>query len=255
MPAHPEYAIVGNGRWAGVMHGILSEQSLKHSKVTIVQETRRREHENDSEYQARMSASMAATAAKVAWICVPPSPNTLLLAAAAVNNGMHVIAEKPWIWTESASQAILAQGNARGVVVGVHYEYCLLDAVESWRSRERGGAGLQFRGRFMTSAPDRLRVPALENLGSHLFAIRAYAAPEAEISRIDCGYDQPDERMVSLTQGDRSISAIDFSANREPIIQRFIARFERALDGGPFPFTLDFALEVLGTLNAFRAKT
>jgi hypothetical protein len=251
MQAHPEYAIVGNGRWAGVMHGILSEQS----KVKIVQETRRREHENDSEYQARMSASVAKTAAKVAWICVPPSQNTLLLAAAAVNNGMHVIAEKPWIWTEESSQALLAQGYARGVLVGVHYEYCLLDAVESWRSRERGGAGLQFRGRFMTTAPDRLRVPALENLGSHLFAIRAYAVPEAEISTIDCGYDQPDERLVSLVDGERLVSAIDFSANREPIIQRFIARFERALDGDSFPFTLDFAMHVLGTLNAFREKT
>ncbi len=248
MPAHPEYAILGNGRWAGVMHGILSEQS----KVTIVERTRRLEQESDSDYQARMSSALARTAAKTAWICVPPSPNTLLLAAAAVNNGMHVIAEKPWIWTASSTQPILEQARARGALVGVHYEYCLLDAVESWRARYRGGAGLQFRGRFMTSAPDRLRIPALENLGSHLFAIRDYAVPNAAISAIHCGYDQPDQRVVSLTDGDGSIAEIDFSANREPIIQRFITRFEGAMDGGPFPFTLDFALRVLSALKAFR---
>ena len=199
-----------------------------------------------------MAAALARTAAKAAWICVPPSPNTLLLAAAAVNSGMHVIAEKPWIWTASSTQPILAQGNANGVLVGVHYEYCLLDAVESWRSRLKGGSGWQFHGRFITSRPDRFGIAALENLGSHLLAIREYAVPKAEVSTIDCGYDQPDQRVVSLTDGDRSIAEIDFSANREPIIQHFINRFEGAMDGGPFPFTLDFALRVLSALNAFR---
>ncbi len=248
MPAHPEYAILGNGCWAGVMHGILSQQS----KVTIVPQTRRLEQESDPEYQTRMGASLAATAAQAAWICVPPSPNTLLLAAAAVNNRMHVLAEKPWIWPAFSSQPILAQASANGVLVGVHYEYCLLDAVESWRSQHRSRAGLQFRGRFTTSAPDRLRIPALENLGSHLFAIREYAVPGAEVSAIDCGYDQPDQRVVSLTHGDRSIAEIDFSDNREPIIQRFINRFERAMVGDSFPFTLDFALRVLSALKALR---
>ena len=139
--------------------------------------------------------------------------------------------------------------------MGVHYEYCLLDAVESWLSQQRGGAGLQFRGRFMSSKPDRLRIPALENLGSHLFAIWAYAVPKAEISTIACGYRQPDERVVSLTDENRRVSAIDFTANREPIIQRFITRFERAFDGGSFPFTLGFASRVWEDLNQFRAKT
>ena len=180
------------------------------------------------------------------------SPNTPLLAAAALNCGMHVIAEKPWIWTQADSQALLAQANARGVLTGVHYEYCLLDAVESWRSRHAGGTGFEFRGRFMTSRPNRLRIPALENLGSHLFAIRAYAVPEAEIASIECGYDRPEERMVCLAAGGRAVSTIDFSTNREPIIQRYIACFEQALDGGVFPFTLDFAIGVLGALNAFR---
>jgi Oxidoreductase family, NAD-binding Rossmann fold len=248
MPAHPEYAIIGNGRWAHRMHGILALQS----KVTVVQETRRHNRESDREYRTRMGASLAKTRAQAAWICVPPNPDTLLLAAASIDNGMHVIAEKPWVWERQDSHALAAQAHSQGVVIGVHYEYCLLEGVESWRSQQKGGVGLEFSGRFATSRPDRLGIPAMENLGSHLFAIRAYAIPEAGISTIDCGYDGAEERLVWLASGDRSIATIDFSENREPVIQRFIARFESALEGGSFPFDLDFAAQVFESLNTFR---
>ena len=247
MPAHPEYAIVGNGQWAGVMHRILARQS----RVTVVAETRRREGETGSAYQERMGAALAATRAQAAWICVPPGAHTPLLAAAAVSGGIHVVAEKPWAWGPSTTRSLHTLAQKAAILIGVHFEYCLLDAVESWRSQFRGAAGLQFQGRFRISRPDRLGIPALQNLGSHLFAIHAYAAPFAQVCRLECAYDRPDERAVSLSRAGRVLAAIDFTRNREPIIQRFIERFEGAMAGAEFPFTLEFAWRVLETANAF----
>jgi hypothetical protein len=234
-----------------VISGILAQQS----KVTIVQETRRREQETDDDYQARIGASLARAGAKIAWICLPPSPNTFLVASAAIENGMHVVAEKPWVWRAQISRTLAALAKDRGALIAVHYEYCLLDAVQSWRSQRENGAGLRFRGRFTTRLPDRLGIPAIENLGSHLFAIRAYAIPQAGISAIECEYERADERFVSLTDGGSAIDTIEFSANREPVIQRFIARFERALEGEPFPLNLDFATQVYEDLDAYRANS
>ena len=251
MRLHPKYAVLGNGRWAGVIHGILAQQQCE---VVIIQQTRRGDRESNDEYRARIGSSLAKSGATVAWICIPPSPNTLLLSEAAVESGLHVIAEKPWLWTQPASQALNALAHARGRLIGVHFEYCLLEAVESWRRQQNRGVGLKFSGRFTTSRRDRLGIPAIENLGSHLFAIRAYAVPEAAISEIDCGFEDADERLVSIGNGNCILSTIDFTANREPIIQRFIEQFEGALNGGPFPFGLDFAELVLKDLSAFREK-
>ena len=222
--------------------------------VAVVQGTRRRDRESDLEYRARMSSALLMSGASVAWICIPPSPNTLLLASAAVDSGMHVIAEKPWSWTGPPTQALLAQARSSGILLGVHFEYCLLDAVEHWRRDRNRGAGLEFSGRFATRRPDRLGIPAVENLGSHLFAIHAYALPQSTISEILCGYEEPEARTVSIADSGRLIETIDFSVNHEPIIQRFVAKFESALGGGSFPFTLDFAMQVWESLDAFREK-
>jgi predicted dehydrogenase len=249
--ACPEYVVVGNGYWASVMHGILAQRS----KVASVQETRRQAQENDQEYQARMEASLAKTRAHAAWLCVPPSLNTLTLVAAAVNNGMHVVAEKPWIWKTPACRELASQAQARGVVIGVHHEYCMLDAVQSWRSQQQYGEGLKFQGRFTTSRPDKHGLPAKENLGSHLFAIWAFAVPKAEITTIRCGYGQVDQRVVSTVDADGRVATIDFTENKEQIIQRYIAQFEGAFAGDPFPFNLDFGLRVLEAMNGYQRST
>ena len=244
----PKYTILGNGRWAGVIHRILAHDR----QVAIVGQTRRREGESVDEYQRRIASSLAETGATVAWICVPSGPNTPVLAEAAIDSGMHVIVEKPWRSGKPAGQLLMAQAHARGLLIGVHFEYCLLDGVEAWRHDQRLGTELRFSGRFTTSRPNRLGIPPLENLGSHLFAIHLYAVPEAAISQIYCGYEEVDERIISIEDDSHPVAAIDFTFNREPIIQRFIARFESGLEGNPFPFTLDFAAEVSEALAAYR---
>jgi predicted dehydrogenase len=249
MTAHPKYAIVGKGLWANVMHGILAEKS----DVAFVEGTRRGWHENDDEYQERMGESLLRTGARAVWICVPPSPNTLTLVAAAVNYGMNVVAEKPWLWEGSACNELASQAKANGVLIGVHYEYCMLEAVQTWRSQQRTGGRLKFQGRFRTSRPDRLGLPPTDNLGSHLFAIWAFAVPRAEIVNVDCGYGEMDERLVSVEDEEGHVATIDFTRNTERIIQRFITLFEAAFGGNDFPFDLNFAMRVLRAMDEYKS--
>ncbi|MBV9158419.1 MAG: Gfo/Idh/MocA family oxidoreductase [Acidobacteriaceae bacterium] len=251
MPDGPSYAMLGRGRWAARIQNILDSQGRR---VELIGETRQQPHESDASYQSRLSTQMSASGAEIAWICIPPGNQIPLMIEAAIAAGLHVVVEKPWTCSRSQTEHLmtLAKNNRR--VVAIHYEYCFLEAVERWRRDLHNGIGLRFGGRFTLSRPDRLGISALENLGCHLLAIRAYAAPLSEISEISCGYDLPDERRLWVKKGGNTLDAIDFWGTHEPLIQRFIAVFEAALCGASFALNLDFASRVFDDVKALRSS-
>ena len=102
------------------------------------------------------------------------------------------------------------------------------------------------------SRPDHTGMSALNNLGSHLLSIKVYAAPKSAVQEIRCGYEQPDERSVWLEKRNTRVAFIDLLANKEPIIQRFIAKVEASLDATDFPLDLEFALRVSNGAEALR---
>jgi len=102
--------------------------------------------------------------------------------------------------------------------------------------------------------PDHIGLPALDNLGSHLFSIHEYCVVNSEITEIDCAYEQPDDRRVWLQKNTKPIAEIDLLANKEPIIQRFISRVEAAIRGSDFPFGLPFALRVAERTALWRQQ-
>jgi hypothetical protein len=95
-------------------------------------------------------------------------------------------------------------------------------------------------------------MPAMDNLGSHLLAIRAYGVPQSAVQEIRCGYEQPDERCVWLEKRNTRVAFLDLLSHKEPIIQRFIATVEASLDGRDFPLNLEFALRVSNDTQALR---
>ncbi|HEX3683397.1 MAG TPA: Gfo/Idh/MocA family oxidoreductase [Bryobacteraceae bacterium] len=195
---------------------------------------------------AELTHTLRASGAQAAWLCVTPGPHVGPMMKAAIDAGVHVVAEKPWLCPQAETEALAEAARARGLRLGVHFEYCLLDAIEGWRKRYRDARGLRFGGRFTVSRADRLGVPALENLGSHLAAIHRYAAPHSEITELVCAYDAADERRVWIED-----ESIDFLDNREPLIQRFVQRFE---DSAAFPFGMEFALRVADELARWRVR-
>jgi predicted dehydrogenase len=245
----PSYVILGRGRWAARMQSILAAENRRVSSIPV---TRRTTDQTDATYRSVLSEGMTASGARIAWLCVPPGPHVPLMIEAALDAGLHLVVEKPWKVSQRVTATLAARAKSLHRLIAVHFEYCLLEEVERWRRDFHPGTGLRFGGHFFLSRPDHTGMPAMDNLGSHLLAIRAYAVPKSVVQEIRCGYEQPDERCIWLEKRNTRVAFIDLLANKELIIQRFIAKVEASLDGGDFPLDLEFALHVANDAEALR---
>ncbi len=237
----PPYIILGRGRWAMRMQSILAAENRQ---VTSIAETRQASGETDAAYRSRLAETMRSSNAKIAWLCVPPGPHVPIMIDAALDANLHVVGEKPWLCSQRGTASLVARAKSMRRLLAVHFEYCFLDEVERWRREFHPGTGLRFGGHFFLNRPNHTGMSALNNLGSHLLAIRAYATPKAAMQEIRCGYEQPDERSVWLERWNTRVASIDLLAHKEPIIQRFIAKLEASLERADFPLDLEFALRV-----------
>jgi len=247
----PAYVILGRGRWAQKMQPVIA--GVRRT-VTTIEETRQRPSESLSSYVSRLAEGMKASRAQIAWLCVSPGPHVSQMIQAALEADLHVVAEKPWYGSPADTGRLQALARARRRLIGVHFEYLVHGEVEKWKSSFCPGSGLRFGGHFFLGRPYPGDIPAIDNLGCHLFAIREFAVPASEIAEMMCAYERPDERLVWLEQGGRRIASIDLFKGSERIIQDFMKKVEAALDGAAFPFDLDFALRVANQLNAFKAR-
>jgi hypothetical protein len=245
----PAYAVLGSGRWAKRIQNILSGENRR---VISLANTRPLYGESDSSFKQRLRTSLRISGAHCAWLCDVPGPYIPWTVESAIAAQLHVIVEKPWLYSPSETQSLEKQAQASGRIVSIHYEYCLLEAVEKWRRDFFPGTGLRFGGKFTIHRPGNPGIAAIDNFGSHLLAIRSYAVPESSVSEIRCGYKEPSERRVWLEENQGVCASIDFLRNREPIIQRFISKFEAALTGVPVLFDLDFAQRVTKELALLR---
>lgn len=247
----PAYVILGRGRWAQRMRPIISGEGRS---VASVEETRQRPLERESEYVDRLAAAMKASGAQIAWLCVLPGRHVSLMIQAAIEAGLHVIVEKPWYGASEETQRLQLLAHSKGRVIAVHFEYLVHEEVERWRADFHPGAAGRFGGRFFLSRADQSGIPAIDNLGCHLLAIREFAAPSSDVSEIRCGYELPDERFVWIDRGNQRLASIDLTIHAQRIIQRFMQKVEAALAGAAFPFDLEFALRVADELSALKSR-
>jgi predicted dehydrogenase len=247
----PSYAILGRGRWARAIRGVLAGENRRTKQI---EETRQRSTENDAAYRSRISGALAASGARVAWLCVPPGPHMAAMIEAALSANLHVVVEKPWLCSPSVTNALLDLARKRQRVVAIHYQYCFLKEVQDWRREFNRGRGYRFGGCFTVSRRDHLGINAMDELGSHLLAMRDHAVPQSSVSEIVCGYEMREERRIWVEKPDKQSASIDFLTAKEPIIQRFIAGVEAALDGAELQFGLDFALRVAGEIEALKIR-
>jgi hypothetical protein len=237
----PKYVIVGRGRWAKRMNSILKDEGRS---TVLIEQARQNASESPDAYFKRLKNDFKSSGAQITWLCVPPGEHIPTVIEAAVEAKLHVVSEKPWLCSAEETKRLQARATAAGVVLAIHYEYCLLEAVQAWRADKNEGNGLRFGGRLHVNRADHIGLPALDNLGSHLFSVHEYAVSNSAIATIDCEYEKPDDRRIWLLNGDRRVAEIDLLANKEPIIQRFIAKVESAVRGNEFPFDLQFALRI-----------
>src|SRR4051812_37297779 len=228
--AEPRYAVVGTGRWGTRICAIL--EALGRNVLRL------------GRADVERGFGAGALAADIVWLAVPPAAQEALLERALAAR-KHVVVEKPWLASAQATARLDAA--AKGLTVAVHFEYCFLDRLQEiprgWREGERP---VEFSGAFTTAGEDRLGIPAVQNLGSHLLAIHRRFVPMARLGSIEAAYRSPPCRLARFRSSDEEI-VIDFTHNDEPLIQRFIASFEdHARKGLPFPLDLKFARRVNG---------
>lgn len=243
------FVIAGRGRWATRMKGILAAEGRG---IALLEETRRGLSEDPAAYHSRLQSAFSSSGAHIAWLCVPPGSHIPVMMQAAIEAGLHVVVEKPWLCSAEETRRLQEISSAKKLLLAIHYEYCLLEQVENWRQERHPGKGLRFGGRMRIERPDHIGLSALDNLGSHLFAIHEYSVADSVIEEMDCAYEQSDQRLVWLAKENTRIEEIDLLANKEPIIQRFIACVEAAVLGTEFPFGLDFALRVADSVALWR---
>lgn len=252
MAEAPPYVILGRGRWAQKMRPIISGEGRT---VATIEETRQGPLESRQQYVTRLAEAMNASRAEIAWLCVSPGPHVSMMIQAALEAGLHVIAEKPWCGSAEDTERLQALARARRRFIGVHFEYLVHSEVERLKSALCPGSGLRFGGHFFLGRADHLGLLPMDNLGCHLFAIREFAVPASEVAEVLCAYERPDERLVWLEQGSRRIASINLFKGSERIIQDFMKKVEAALGGAAFPFDLDFALRVANQLKAIKARS
>jgi hypothetical protein len=241
MTKSPSYIIVGKGRWGTRIHAMLNAEGRR---ANFAERVRRQLEESSSDYKSRLMELFTSSSAQIAWLCVPPGSHVASLCAAALAAGLHVIVEKPWLCSPEETKELQVVAQAKDLTTGVHFEYCLLSEVERWRRDYQQGAAMEFSGIFTLNRGDRLGLPPIHNLGSHLLAIRQYSVYNSKIAAIQCDYESADARAIWLDAPKRRVATIDFLGNKEPIVQRYVDRFEASLNGLPFPFDLKFAMSV-----------
>ncbi|PYU12742.1 MAG: hypothetical protein DMG37_12480 [Acidobacteria bacterium] len=252
MAEGPAYVVLGRGRWAQKLQPIIAGEGRT---VAMITKTRQRQSETESSYVSRLAEAMKTSRGQIAWLCVSPGPDVSLMIQAALEAGLHVIAEKPWYGSAEDTERLQALARTRRRLIGVHFEYLVHGEVEKWKSSFCPGSELRFGGHFFLSRADHLGLPAIENLGCHLLSIREFAVPGSEVAQVLCAYESPDERVVWLERKGKRIATIDLLQGSERIIQGFMKKVEAALDGAAFPFDLDFALRVENQLNSLKARS
>ncbi len=156
-----------------------------------------------------------------------------------------MIVEKPWMCDERATEALIKKSEQLGLQIGMDYQYCFLEkARKISKEFDDRNWSVKFSGEFSVSQKDRLEIPAIHNLGSHLLAIRNFLFPNAEIEGIIARYEHPDCRKITISSPSRTADIV-FLENKEPLMQRLIESFEKCLqEKTKFPLDLRFALSV-----------
>jgi GFO/IDH/MocA oxidoreductase family protein len=252
MAEGPAYVVLGRGRWAQKMKPIIAGEG---KTVGMIVETRQRQSETEAAYVSRLREGMKTSRAQIAWLCVSPGPHVSQMIQAALEAGLHVIAEKPWYGSATDTDRLQALARARRRLIGVHFEYLVHGEVEKWKSGFYPGSGLRFGGHFFLGRPYQGDIPAIDNLGCHLFSIREFAVPASEGGEMQCIHGGTEERLVWLEQDGRRVASINLFKGSGRLIQDFMKKAEAALEGATFPFDLDFALRVANELNAFKARS
>jgi hypothetical protein len=222
-----KYGVIGNGKWGKVITRLLSSIS---ERVLILDSEKRLLGEDDIQYKVRLKKLLQSSGINdvdVVWISIPAKDHKVVIES-VLSYKKHIVVEKPWLLSSDEIYYLSDLARASGKRIGVHYQYCYLNKLPLISRVVRDLKDVSFQGEFCISRFNRLKVPAINNLGVHLLAIKNVHFPYSHIKKIHSKYKTEDLRNVSISHPDY-FSKINFLKNDEPLIERFIFDFENSI--------------------------
>lgn len=245
------YGVIGAGRWGSRMIDILMNFGRR---VVPIKLPRRAAKEGDMSYNTRLVKCLTEVDATVntIWLAVSPG-HQFSLVDAALDRNWHVVVEKPWDVAAEKADSLRRKAQQNGLQIGIHHQFCYLSALPALSKIFGSEDSCTFSGVFNISRGNHLGLDPLCNLGSHLIAIRELHFPTARIVSIKAAYESMDQRSITLRQRNFE-HCLDFTDNNEPLIQRYILEFERAVrQRYPFRIGIDLAKRVHQRIEEFEA--
>lgn len=219
----------------------------------ILETTRRHPREPLERYTQRLASEIQQSRSQAVWLCIPPGQHTEQVVTTVLECKKHLMIEKPWLGSIGNATAIAHKARKLGLIAGMNFEYCLLDGVKRWTENSVDGySGYSFSGAFSIKKQSRHDIDPIQNLGCHLVAIQRWAADGAAISTLECTEGLESARHVALTSPSGATDLIDFSENKEPILQRTAQMLEASTLTGQFRMDMDFAASVSRRLEDYR---
>lgn len=248
------YGVIGTGRWGTIIAGVLARMDREVQPIAM---PRRAAGVSRDQYFGQVSERLATQAkdvdvdVDVLWVAVPPG-NQAELVRAGLEQGCHIVCEKPWDVCPDTTQSLASMARDAGLISAVHYQYCYLAGLPEIVSDGTAIEGpLQFDAAFTISRANRLGLDPFSNMASHLLAIHHVHFPTAKIGTITAAYDSPDCRKVQLSSAYKTWT-LDFTKNQEPLIETFIMDFEKCcLEGRPHQTDIAVASAISGRIAGY----
>ena len=221
-----KYGIIGNN-WGLKILKIL-ESMDKHAKLIKIKSPKKY---NNLEKYKKISKKIIKNISKnfdVIWIAIP-SNEKLFLANQCLKNDLNLIIEKPWLYSFKETQRIIKLQKKKKLQIGVHYEYLYLKKlflekkIKLFNKKKSN-----FKGIFNVKSKIGINLSPLYELGSHLMSIKLLYFNKTMIQDFECSYNKKDCREIKLFNNKKMFS-LNFTHNKEPIIQRFIIDYEKKL--------------------------
>lgn len=227
------YGVIGRGRWGARIAAILTEMGRP---VTVIGRSQAPPRQVD-----------------VLWIAVPPVAQEAVVEASLATR-CHLVVEKPWLASAALTASIGANLRNENRHVAVHFEYCYLSELAPLAASPDFQGTADFLGAFETAKANRLKIPALQNLGIHIAAIRRRWFSSARLVNVEAAYGTRERRLIELASRGMK-TGVDFTNQRQPVIQRFIEDFESHIRTGTrFPLDLEFARASLSDLESLPRR-
>ena len=238
------YGIIGKN-WAKKIYNILVKMNKNAAVIDILSPSN---FNSENQFKENLFEEFKLLKNKfdIIWLAIPPKYqhfSTML----CLENNINIIIEKPWMYNLIDTIPLINIQKEKNIHVGFNFEYLYLDELINFDFTLLKNKITFFEGYFRLNSFNS-NIKAEHNLGSHLIAIRNYYFKKSFISKFECNYKADNLRMFKIINGSNEL-LVDFTNNKQPIIQRLINDFENKLSQNKkFNINLEFASKIFETI-------